>query len=102
MPTLFDRIHDIVRHIPKGRVTTYGEIARLVGVRNGARTVGWALASLPDAEAAPWWRVVRRDGTIAHRRSAAEQRRRLQREGVKFNRAGTVDLRRYGWPSAGR
>ncbi|MBI3997633.1 MAG: MGMT family protein, partial [Armatimonadetes bacterium] len=50
-PTLFGRIHALVRRIPSGRVTTYGEIARLAGLRNGARTVGWALASLPDAEA---------------------------------------------------
>lgn len=83
-------------------MTTYGEIAHRVGLRNGARTVGWALASLPDGETAPWWRVVRSDGTIANRRFAAEQRRRLRREGigVRLRGAGGVDLRRYGWPPA--
>jgi methylated-DNA-protein-cysteine methyltransferase-like protein len=68
----------------------------MIGLRNGARTVGWALHSLPTAEAAPWWRVIRSDGTIALRVSAAEQRRRLAREGVKFSN-GIVDLERHGW-----
>ncbi len=83
--------------MPRGRVTTYGKVARLVGLRNGARTVGWALASLPDGEAAPWWRVVRSDGTIAPRPFAAEQRRRLRREGIHLSAGGAVNLRRYGW-----
>ncbi len=74
----------------------------MVGLRNGARTVGWALASLPDGHTAPWWRVVRSDGTIANRRFAAEQRRRLRSEGisVRLRGAGGIDLRRYGWPVA--
>ena len=94
--SLFARIHALVRRIPRGRVTTYGDVARLAGLRNGARTVGWALHSLPDAEAVPWWRVIRSDGTIALRRAADEQRRRLVREGVKL-KEGTVDLKRDGW-----
>lgn len=81
---VFERIYAAVRRVPPGRVVTYGEIARQVGLRNGARTVGWALASLPDGEAAPWWRVVRGDGTIANRLHAAEQRKRLRREGVRL------------------
>ncbi|MDQ7839814.1 MAG: MGMT family protein [bacterium] len=96
---LFERIYAAVRGVPQGRVTTYGEIARQVGLRNGARTVGWALASLPDGEAAPWWRVVRSDGTIANRQFAAEQRKRLRRDGVRFTRSGSIDLARYGLPS---
>ncbi len=93
---LFERIYAAVRRIPPGSVTTYGEIARMVGLRNGGRTVGWALASLPDGEAAPWWRVVRGDGTLANRQFAAAQRRRLRREGVRFARSGRIDLARYG------
>jgi len=94
--SLFARVHAVIRRIPRGRVTTYGDVAHLVGLRNGARTVGWALHSLPTAEAAPWWRVIRSDGTIALRRAAAEQRRRLTREGVRFKN-GIVDLKRHGW-----
>lgn len=86
--------------MPRGRVTTYGDVARLASLRRGARTVGWALASLPDDRVAPWWRVIKGDGMIANRLYADEQRRRLIREGVRFDRRGGVDLERYGWPSA--
>lgn len=95
--SVFPRIYALVRRIPRGHVTTYGEIARLAGLQNGARTVGWALHSLPSDETAPWWRVIRSDGTIALRRSAREQRRRLDREGVKIKRDGLIDLTRYLW-----
>lgn len=96
---VFQRIYAIVRRVPPGRVTTYGEVAILAGLRGGARTVGWALASLPENRTAPWWRVLRSDGTIANRRTAEGQRRRLLREGVRVDRRGGVDLDRYGWPS---
>jgi methylated-DNA-protein-cysteine methyltransferase-like protein len=98
--TLFARIYAVVKRVPRGRITSYGEIARLAGLRGGARTVGWALASTPRGEKIPWWRVVRSDGAIAPRPFASEQRRRLRAEGVRFTRRGAVGLRRYGWPSA--
>jgi methylated-DNA-protein-cysteine methyltransferase-like protein len=97
----FASIYAAVRRVPRGRVTTYGEVARRVGLRGGARTVGWAMASLPNDRAAPWWRVVRADGTIAPRPSADEQRRRLRLEGVHVSPRGVIALDRYGWP-AGR
>lgn len=97
--SLFARIQAVVRRIPRGRVATYGDVARMVGLRNGARTVGWALASLPGARATPWWRVIRSDGTIAPRPGAGEQRRRLVREGVAFH-DGTVDLTSHAWRSS--
>ncbi|HEV8339516.1 MAG TPA: MGMT family protein [bacterium] len=93
---IFARIYAVVRNVPSGRVATYGEVARLAGLRGGARTVGWALAGAA-ADRIPWWRVVRGDGTIAPRPAAARQRRRLQREGIRFA-GGRIDLRRYGWP----
>jgi methylated-DNA-protein-cysteine methyltransferase-like protein len=86
----FARIYDVVRRIPRGSVLSYGDVARLAGLRNGARTVGWALASMPDFEKAPWWRVVRADGRIAPRPFATEQRRRLRAEGVSFGRNGAI------------
>ena len=69
----------------------------LTGLHGGGRTVGWALSSLAD-DRVPWWRVVRGDGTIAPRPAAARQRRRLQREGIRFAGA-RIDLPRYGWRS---
>lgn len=93
--SVFARIYEMVRAVPSGRVATYGDIARQAGLRGGARTVGWALAGVSD-DRIPWWRVVRGDGTIAPRPAAARQRRRLQREGIRFV-GGRVDLRRFGW-----
>lgn len=95
---IFARIYSIVRRVPAGRVATYGEVARLAGLRGGARTVGWALAVVPD-DRTPWWRVVRGDGTIAPRPWAVRQRRRLQQEGIRLS-GGRIDPRRYGWKGA--
>lgn len=89
----------MVRRIPRGRVLTYGQVARLLGTPRGARAVGWALRALPDrARAVPWHRVVGAGGRISFREGPGPelQRRRLRQEGVRFG-AGRVDLARHGW-----
>ena len=95
----FERVYAAVRAIPRGRVATYGQVARLVGVPRGARAVGWALRALdPRRErAVPWHRVVGAGGRISPRAGAGPvlQRRRLLYEGVRL-RSGRVDLRRHG------
>ncbi|HEY8147429.1 MAG TPA: MGMT family protein [Vicinamibacteria bacterium] len=95
----FERVYAAVRAIPRGRVATYGQVARLVGVPRGARAVGWALRALdPRRErAVPWHRVVGAAGRISLRAGAGPvlQRRRLRSEGVRL-RSGRVDLRRHG------
>ncbi len=95
--TFFVRVHALVRRIPRGRVTTYGAIARALGVPRGARTVGWALRACPDD--LPWHRVVNAQGAISWRPSGGShlQRARLQRERVRFTRRGRIDLERFGW-----
>lgn len=73
--------------IPKGHVTSYGEVARRAGLPGYARLVCRVLRELPDRAATPWWRVVRADGRSAMAAdsvSGAEQRRRLKAEGVAF------------------
>lgn len=100
---VFDRIYAMVCRIPYGRVASYGLISRLVfGHTRGARTVGWALASLPEdeVERVPWWRVINAQGRISNTRAdhgAEEQRRRLEAEGVQFDERGYVDWERFGW-----
>jgi len=95
-----DEIHAIVRLVPRGRVTTYGRVAAQV---EGCtpRMVGWAMAAVPDGSDVPWQRVVNGRGMVSPRAdgSGAERRQRwlLEREGVKFDARGRVDLARFGW-----
>jgi len=92
-----------VRRIPKGRVSTYGEVAAASGHPGAARQVVWALrASDGGARAVPWHRVVGTGGKIRLKgESGFEQRLRLRSEGVDF--AGDrIDLKRYGHAFATR
>lgn len=99
----FAAVHDLVRRIPKGRVTTYGWIAREVsagGFPLSARAAGWALGASPPG--VPWHRVVNAEGALSAERSgrcpAGRQRSLLEREGVRFDERGRVPLARYLWP----
>jgi methylated-DNA-protein-cysteine methyltransferase-like protein len=95
----FAAVYAAVRAIPSGRVATYGQVARLLGVPRGARAVGWALRALGRRRAVtvPWHRVVGAGGRISLPAgpAAATQRRRLQAEGVRLRR-GRVDMVRHG------
>ncbi len=102
MNPFYRRIYRIVRHIPKGRVATYGVVARLAGRPGAARTVGWALSALPEESDVAWWRVVNAAGRISlstHNHAAVLQRALLLREGVRFAPGGAVNLGTYGWPA---
>jgi methylated-DNA-protein-cysteine methyltransferase-like protein len=98
----YHRIYRVVRHIPRGRVATYGVVARLAGRPGAARTVGWALSALPEETDVPWWRVINAAGRISLSsldHSAVLQRALLLREGVRFAAGGAVNLGTYGWPA---
>ncbi len=90
-----------VRAIPRGRVATYGDVATAAGLPGRARLVGRVLRDAPEAMAAivPWHRVVGAGGVLSVGRFAAHaaltQRMRLEREGVRFTRAGRVDLKAH-------
>jgi methylated-DNA-protein-cysteine methyltransferase-like protein len=93
-----------VRKVPPGRVATYGQIARLAGLGNHARLVGYALHALPGGSRVPWHRVLNVRGRISLQGAAARrQLRLLRREGVRLAGNGTIDLRLYQWrPSSTR
>jgi methylated-DNA-protein-cysteine methyltransferase-like protein len=95
------RILAVVDSIPRGRVASYGQVAREAGLPRHARLVGRVLAGLSSASALPWHRVVNSAGGISLRPGAARQRRRLAREGVAFSRSGRIDLARFRWAPAG-
>lgn len=92
------RIHRTVSRIPRGRVATYGQIARLAGLRGQARLVGYAMHALPAGTRVPWQRVVNARGEISlPGSSAARQRGLLKREGVRFDARDRIDLDRFLW-----
>jgi O-6-methylguanine DNA methyltransferase len=98
----YRRIWAVVRRIPRGRVATYGQVARLAGPGCGARQVGYAMHALPEGSAVPWHRVVNARGEVSRRARGAgelEQRLRLEREGVRFSGRGRIDLTAFGWPA---
>ncbi len=90
----FEAVYALVRQIPPGKVTTYGQIARKLGWDHGARTVGWALRSAPAG--VPWHRVVNGRGALSLF-DDGEQRLRLEAEGVCFDALGRIDLKVYGF-----
>ncbi len=98
-PSLYDRIYEVVRHIPPGRVATYGQIAAIVG-RCTPRSVGYAMAAVPGRSDVPWHRVINSRGEISARREGGgevQQRQLLEAEGVYFDALGRVDFYRVGW-----
>lgn len=93
------RVYDVVRGIPSGKVMGYGHVAIAMGSAGAARQVGWALAALPGDTDVPWQRVIRSNGHIALQGDPARgmlQRALLEREGVAFL-GDRVDMRACGW-----
>ena len=98
MENIFEKIYAAVRNIPPGRVTTYGQIALLVGNPHLARVVGYALHEAP--EDVPCHRVVNRFGGLsdAFQPTGKETHRLLlEMEGVGFTSEGNADLSQYMW-----
>lgn len=92
--SLRKEVYDIVRHIPRGRVLTYGRIAELCGWPNHSRLVGRIMRTAPDAEL-PCHRVVNASGRLAPH--YPEQASLLEYEGVRLTPSGKVPLKVYLW-----
>jgi methylated-DNA-protein-cysteine methyltransferase-like protein len=101
MSDTYSRIYRVIRRIPRGKVASYGQIARLAGFPNHARLVGYALHALRDDKdkSVPWWRVINVKGEISLSdfSGADLQRSLLEKEGVRFDLRGRVDMKRCGW-----
>lgn len=96
--SFFDSVYEIVAMVPRGRVVSYGQIARMLGCPRAARTVGWALSSCP--EHLPWQRVVRADGSISGGGFAELRRAMLADEDIVFLPDGRVDMEACEWNGA--
>ena len=95
----FERIYEVVKSIPKGRVATYGQVALLSGNPRWARVVGYALHVNPDPYHIPCHRVVNREGRVAPGFAfggEGVQRQLLEAEGIVFEPDGKIDLDKYG------
>jgi methylated-DNA-protein-cysteine methyltransferase related protein len=85
MDAAWKRLYALVKRIPKGRVTTYGQLARAVRLPGGARAAGRAMAACPRGQGIPWHRVVAAGGRIVIREPFASlQRRLLESEGARI------------------
>lgn len=90
----------VVADIPKGQLTTYGQVALLAGFPGLARQVGWVLSGLPAGTRLPWHRVVNAQGYIPSKGreiSALEQIRRLRKEKIEVDDRGNLALRPHLW-----
>jgi methylated-DNA-protein-cysteine methyltransferase-like protein len=98
------RIYAAIRRVPRGKVSTYGDIARVAGYPGHARQVGYALHALGGASALPWHRIINSSGRISLPPEAGgtEQRLRLVAEGVMVQAGGRVKLSDYRWSPRGR
>jgi methylated-DNA-protein-cysteine methyltransferase-like protein len=100
----YARIYAVVRKIPRGRVATYGQVARLAGLAGHARQAGYALSALPHRASVPWQRVVNAQGQVSPRsqdHESNDQRARLEAEKVRFGPDGKIDLKRFQWKPEG-
>ena len=93
-------VYRLVKRIPRGRVITYGDVARALRLPGGARTAGRALAACPSGKGIPWHRVVAAGGRLLIREpDATLQRQLLRADGVTFLGA-RINLQQHAWKIA--
>lgn len=105
-PNFYEQVYAVVRRIPRGQVTSYGRIAKMLGRPNAARAVGYAMHALQDSEDQPeyanipWQRVINSQGRISivnREHDAREQAELLRAEGIVVSQDLKVDLNVYLW-----
>ena len=99
--SFFELVYEVVRQIPKGRVTSYGAIAAALGTKLSSRMVGWAMnGSHRVRPKVPAHRVVNRNGMLTgkfHFGSPTEMEDRLKKEGIKVKNDKVVDFKKIFW-----
>ncbi len=90
----FERVYEVVKKVPYGKVITYGQIAKILGNAKMARQVGWALHVNPSPEEIPCYRVVNKRGEVSKAFAfggESVQRAKLEAEGIIFDEKGRVN-----------
>lgn len=99
--SFFQKVYEVVKLVPHGRVTSYGAIAAYLGSRGSARMVGWAMnASHSAKENIPAHRVVNRNGLLSgkhHFGSPAIMQQLLESEGLEIENDQIIDFDKYFW-----
>jgi methylated-DNA-protein-cysteine methyltransferase-like protein len=98
-----ERVYEIVREIPVGRVMTYGQIAEMLGEGYTPRTIGYVMHAA-DTEKIPWQRVINSQGACSTGKMTMPvniQQKILEDEGIEFNEKGRCDLKIYLWSPEG-
>lgn len=99
----FQDVYDVVRLIPKGRVTSYGAIANYLGAKQGARMVGWAMNASHQLADVPAHRVVNRIGLLSgkqHFEGPDQMQILLEQEGIKIEENQIQDFEKVFWDPA--
>ncbi|WIG57675.1 MAG: Methylated-DNA--protein-cysteine methyltransferase [Ktedonobacterales bacterium] len=94
------KVYALVRACPPGKVTTYGWLAAAIGQPKAARVVGWIMNKSPHAGQIPAQRVVNSKGELTGSWAFGQRGRMralLEHEGITFNEAGRIDMKRFGW-----
>ena len=94
-----ERVYEIVKEIPGGRVMTYGQLAGMLGEGYTPRTIGYVMHAA-DTENVPWQRVINSQGSCSTGKMMLPvnlQQKMLEDEGIKFNEKGRCDLNVYRW-----
>ena len=98
--SFFDKVYNVVRQIPEGRVCTYGAIAECIGAKKAARMVGWALNASSTDDTVPAHRVVNRNGILTgkhHFSGINLMQQLLENEGIKVKNLQVVDFESLFW-----
>lgn len=96
----FERIYEVVKQIPKGKVASYGQVAMMAGNPRWSRVVGYALHVNPDPENIPCYRVVTKLGELSQAFAFGginRQRALLEADGVEFDDCGRVVMQKFAW-----
>jgi len=94
------QVMSFIKKVPKGKVATYGQIAKLAGKPQGSRGVAWILNSSSEAHDLPWHRIINSKGQISFPKASSSYRKQkalLEKEGVQFDKSGQIDMKVFQW-----
>jgi methylated-DNA-protein-cysteine methyltransferase-like protein len=95
----YEKVSDIIKSVPEGKVATYGQIAAYAGNPRGARQVAWVLHSSSRKYKLPWYRIVCSKGRISLKplHGYELQKSLLTSEGITFDENDCIDLQKFQW-----